>query len=75
MNEHRRKNLRDAISQMQTARNIVDTAHDEEEACYDNLPEGLQESEQGEVMVEAIDNLSSAVDAIDDAIGYLEEIL
>ena len=40
---------------------------DEEQECYDNLPEGLQNAERGEQMQENVDNL-------EEFIGYLEEV-
>ena len=56
---------------------ISDILSDEHDA-YDNLPESLQESERGQAMEDAIDNLESAQEEIDeldlqDLIDYLEE--
>ena len=47
---------------------------DEEEDKFDNMPEGLQESERGEAMQEAIEQLETACDNLDEAISSLQEI-
>jgi hypothetical protein len=39
------------------------------------MPESLQESERGEAMQEAIDNLESASSSLEEAIDYLNEIV
>lgn len=39
------------------------------------MPEGLQESERGEAMQEAIDNLESTSSSLEEAIDYLNEII
>ena len=41
---------------------------DEEEEKFDNLPEGLQKSKRGEAMQEAIEQLETACDNLDEAI-------
>ena len=40
----------------------------DEEEKYDNLPEGIQDSERGEMFQEAIESLSSAIDALNEII-------
>ena len=47
---------------------------DDEEEKFDNMPEGLQESERGEAMQEAIEQLETACDSLDEVISALEEI-
>ena len=47
---------------------------DEEEDKFDNMPEGLQESERGEAMQEAIEQLETACDNLDEVISALQEI-
>ena len=39
--------------------------------AFDNMPAGIQESERGERMQEAIDNLESAVGSVEEAVDYL----
>ena len=47
---------------------------EDEEDKFDNMPEGLQESERGEAMQEAIEQLETACDNLDEVISALEEI-
>lgn len=49
------------------ARSIIETARDEEQEYYDNMPEGLQAGERG-------DKTQEAIDALDEACGNLEEV-
>ena len=44
----------------------------EEEEYRDNMPENLQGSERYEAADAAVDNMSSAVDALDEAISSIE---
>ena len=55
-------------------KNKLESMKDDEEMKYDNMPEGLQESERGDQMQEAIDALDNAVTSLDEAIDSLNEI-
>lgn len=64
MNKARRKELEGAVKlceeakeKLDEAEEIVQACRDEEEECYYNLPENLQEGERGERMQEVIDEL------------------
>lgn len=71
MNKERRNRIIDAINRIEAL--IQDILEDEQEA-YDNMPENLQVSENGIISEEAQDSLDSAIDALEEAISYLEEI-
>lgn len=71
MNKERRKQIRDAIMKIET---LVQSIRDAEEEAFDNMPEGLQASENGMISEEAQDNLDAAIDSLEEAISYLEEI-
>lgn len=71
MNKTRRKQIQDAIAKIET---LVQNILDEEEEAFSNMPEGLQASENGMISEEAQDNLASAIDALEEAISYLEDI-
>lgn len=47
----------------------------DEQASYDNMPEGLQQTENGEAMERAAENLQSAADALDDAQRAITEAI
>ena len=75
MNKQNRKVIEGYINSLQDIKQDVESMLDEEQEKFDNMPEGLQESERGEAMQNAIDNLESASDAIGDAIDYLNEAM
>jgi hypothetical protein len=70
MNNKRRKEIANAIRQIE---NVVSSILADEEEAFDNMPESLQGSERGDMSQEAQDNLSSAVDALEEAIICLED--
>lgn len=59
---------------LSTFSGILEEALSEEEECFDKMSERSQESERGELLQERIDSLSSALDSINDAMSYIEEI-
>jgi len=72
MNKARRKQLDNASALVQEAKGKLDDAKGliedalcEEEESFDNLPEGLQQSERGEAMEAAKDNMQEAIDELD----------
>ena len=86
MNRIRRKSLRTILGQMDELSTVLETVKEalqdvlnEEQEAYDNLPEGLQESDRGQQMQEHIDALEGVVDSlgeldIEDLYGTIEEI-
>ena len=74
MNKERRKELAKAIAQLEEIRDTIEYVRDEEQEAYDNMPESLQDTDRGQAMLEAIDNLDYATGNIDDAIDNLSEI-
>ena len=72
MNKQRRTKLSDANSLLSKAVSIVEFARDEEQDSFDNLPENLQSGERGEAMEEAIEELQTAIDSINDAMNHID---
>ena len=73
MNNKRRELLKDAVSLLERASGMVSKALDEEQDCYDNMPENLQDSERCQKMEDAIDKLEEAIEEIDVAKECIEE--
>ncbi len=85
MNAMRRKAINDCMNRIEKIRleiedlsNLIENIREGEEEAFDNLPESLQESDRGEAMQEAIDNLDSALSDLegicfDDIESYLED--
>lgn len=72
MNKARRKALDEVISKIEEAKELLENLQAEEEEYRDNIPENLQGSERYEAADAAVDNMSSAVDALDEAISSIE---
>lgn len=72
MNKARRKALDEVISKIEEAKELLENLQAEEEDYRDNMPENLQGSERYEAADAAVDNMSSAVDALDEAISSIE---
>ena len=72
MNKAHRKALDEVISKIEEAKELLENLQAEEEENRDNMPENLQGSERYEAADAAVDNMSSAVDALDEAISSIE---
>ena len=55
MNKIRRKRIENTIEKLERIMAEFEHIRDDEQNCFDNLPESLQYSERGETMEEAID--------------------
>lgn len=73
MNNKQRQQILKWIEDIQGIRCGIEDMRDTEETKYDNLPEGLQESERGDQMQHCIESLECAIESINDAIAYLDE--
>ena len=69
--QKRRKRIQDAIRKIEQ---LVQDILDDEIEAYDNMIEGRRQSEIGMESEEAQDNLDAAIDALEEAASYLEEI-
>lgn len=76
MNKQDRSVLEKAIHHLNEAKSLVEEIKYSEESKFDNLPDGLKESEKGmrletgiEMLEEAIDNISSSEACVDMAIS------
>lgn len=75
MNAKRRTSLMNIQDIMEKAMNRLKELLEEEEEARDNIPESLQNSERYERANEACDNLSSAINALEEVSSYLEEAI
>lgn len=55
------------INAAEDAKGILEGLRDELQEWYDNLPENFQNGDKGQALEEAIGNLDSAIDSINDA--------
>lgn len=73
MNKNRRKAIAEVRDILESATSSLEVIRDEEQESFDNLPEGIQESERGERMSECIECLEAAIDNLSEAIDNLDE--
>jgi len=73
MNKTRREQIQKVIDTIGDIKQTIDDICSDEQDYYDNMPEGLQESERGQTAEGAISALESASDVLDDAISNLED--
>ena len=74
MNAARRKELKRALEMLDAAKTILEQVAEEEQEAYDNLPEGIQDSEKGEQIYDNADTLSGYMDDLDDMMSAIEEM-
>lgn len=73
MNNQRRKELERIISILQDTLGALQNILSEEEDYMDNIPENLQGGERYSVAEEACDNMSAAIDAMEEAIDCIRD--
>lgn len=75
MNKQNRRDIEKLIEKLDEVKTDLEFMQDDEESKYDNLPEGIQDSDRGDAMQEAIEYLGYAVDSIDEAIDNLQTVV
>lgn len=74
MNIARRKRLAEALTLLESAKDVIEEVMEEEQEAFDNLPESLQGADRGVEMEEYIGDLENAVDSLDDLLDVIGEI-
>lgn len=74
MNKNRRQLILQGYNLIENGKAMLETALEEEQEAYDNLPESIQEGDRGCAMEEYIDALETVVGYLEDAISDLEDI-
>jgi len=72
MNNERRKEIARIIGELQQLQSDIENVLGEEQDAFDNMPEGLQQSDRGQAAENAIDELESATSAVEEAVSALE---
>lgn len=75
MNKERRNALKNAMSHLEKAIEIISDVRDEEQDSMDNMPENLQGSERYETMEMAVESLEEAIDKIEEAKDSVDEAI
>ena len=67
--------LRDISDRLGSIRNEIETVMDEEQDAYDNLPDGIRDGSQGDLMADNVSELQGVIDTIDnDVIDKIDAI-
>ena len=74
MNRQRRKVIAAICAKLQALEIEISEVAEEEQEAFDNLPEPFQESERGEKMYEAIEELETVCNEIEEIRNRLEEL-
>lgn len=75
MNRQRRLWLQTTIEAIENAKIELESIRDEEQECFDNLPESIQYGERGDAMQENIDDIDSEISNLEDVISNLNDIV
>lgn len=75
MNKVRRKNLQSIADQLEYLKTQIEDICSDEEEYRDNIPENMQGSERYEKADTACDNLSDAVDNLEEVIYSIESAI
>ena len=72
MNNTRRSQITDIMEKLSSLQTSIEELLEEEQEAFDNLPEGIQDSERGEAIQAAIDNLEEAFGNCEELLNNLE---
>lgn len=75
MNDARRTEIQRALTLIGEAKGIIDVALTKEQDNLDNMPEDLQDDEEGQRAADAVDALERAATCCDDVIVACEEAI
>lgn len=73
MNASRRKEIQDILNELSGLRGRIEDLQSEEQEAFDNMPEGLKQSDRGQACEAAASALENAVSAIDEIDASLNE--
>lgn len=74
MNAERRTKISKLAESLRATIAEIESVRDAEQEAFDNLPEGLQQSEKGQASEQAVTDLESAVSNAESAADDLEGI-
>jgi NTP pyrophosphatase (non-canonical NTP hydrolase) len=75
MNKNDRNELEKALALLGEAQEIIDAIKDGEQEKFDNLSEGLQQTEKGQKFEDTVSTLEDAWNSIDEAVGSINEAM
>lgn len=73
MNKSQRKTIDGWKESIKEIKSGIEEMQEEENDKYENLPEGIQDSDRGTTMYEGIESLEAAATSLDEALDNLSE--
>ena len=74
MNKLRKQKIREIRKEIENCKDSLQKILDEEQDCFDNMPENLQGSMRGSDSEDAIDTMESCIEDLENIIKELMEI-
>ena len=75
MNKERRERLEEIHQRLLEIVGEIEEIAGEEEEAYDNLPDGIQDSERGQKMSDNVDTLYSILSSMESIDDEIEQVL
>lgn len=75
MNKQRRKEIQGLIDQIADLKQSIEEINEQEAEYYNNMPEGIQDGERGDIALRAMDCLEEATGYLEDAETSLHEAM
>lgn len=75
MNKERRKRLNMVVDSLVDNQSILESVMEDESDVYENMPDGLKESDRGCTMEENIETLDEIVSDISELIDKINDLL
>ena len=75
MNKERRKKIAAIMEDLEILKNRIQEVLDDETDAFENMGEGLQASDVGSASEDAQECMECAIEAVEDAVASLEEVL
>lgn len=75
MNKKDRNELEKALVLLGEAQEIIDSIKEGEQENFDNLSEGLQQTEKGQKFEETVSNMDDAWNSIDEVVVIINEAM
>lgn len=74
MNKARREQIKKVVDYIESAYIMLDEIKDDEEDAFNNLPDGIAESERGEMMEQNVDTMDECINNLWDIVDALNEM-
>lgn len=75
MNKARRKQIEEIAEQIGALKDRLEELRDAEQESFDNMPEALQQAENGQKMEAAVTTIEEVIDSLESASGDLQELV